>query len=241
MEERLSDVWVYLSHTPLLWLTVTVGVYYVADLIYKKLNALPLAHPLVLAVVIIVPLLMITGTEYEVYFDGAQFVHFLLGPATVALAIPLYLYSEKVKQVLLPLVVALSVGSITGVVSAVGIGRLLGASDMTLRSLAPKSVTTPIAMAVTEQTGGVPSLTAVFVILTGIVGALVGKELLDVLRIREASARGLAMGLASHGLGTARSFQMNEEAGAFSGLAMGLNGALTAVIVPLLLHWFIEL
>jgi predicted murein hydrolase (TIGR00659 family) len=184
---------------------------------------------------------MITGTEYEVYFDGAQFVHFLLGPATVALAIPLYLYSEKVKQVLLPLVVALSVGSITGVVSAVGIGRLLGASDMTLRSLAPKSVTTPIAMAVTEQTGGVPSLTAVFVILTGIVGALVGKELLDVLRIREASARGLAMGLASHGLGTARSFQMNEEAGAFSGLAMGLNGALTAVIVPLLLHWFIEL
>ncbi len=237
MGERLTDIWVYLAQTPLLWLTVTVGVYYVADVIYKKLNMMPLAHPLVLAVVGIVPVLMLTDTPYEVYFDGAQFVHFLLGPATVALAVPLYIYSGTVKRLIVPLGVALAVGCLTGILSAVGIGYVTGVSDVTLRSLAPKSVTTPIAMGVTEQIGGIPSLTAVFVIITGIIGALAGKELLDLLRVQEPSARGLAMGLASHGLGTARAFQMSEQAGAFSGLAMGLNGALTAVVVPVLAHW----
>jgi putative effector of murein hydrolase len=137
---------------------------------------------------------------------------------------------------LFPLGVALLAGCATGILSAIGIGWLLGASDVVLLSLAPKSVTTPIAMGIAEQVGGLPTLTAVLVILTGIVGAVSGPLVLDILRIREPGARGFAMGLASHGLGTARSFQMGEEAGAFSGLAMGLNGALTAVLVPLIVH-----
>jgi predicted murein hydrolase (TIGR00659 family) len=236
MNNALLDIWVYLSHNPLLWLTVTLGVYYVADLVYKKSRSMPLLHPLVLAIAVIVPLLLVTDTPYETYFDGAQFVHFMLGPATVALAIPLYLYVGQVRRMLLPLGVALLAGCATGILSAIGIGWLLGASDVVLLSLAPKSVTTPIAMGIAEQVGGLPTLTAVLVILTGIVGAVSGPLVLDILRIREPGARGFAMGLASHGLGTARSFQMGEEAGAFSGLAMGLNGALTAVLVPLIVH-----
>ncbi len=239
MGDTLLDIWVYLAHTPLLWLTVTLGVYCGADQIYKKLNMLPILHPLVLAIAVIVPLLVFTDTSYETYFDGAQFIHFLLGPATVALAVPLYLYAAQVKRILLPLGLALLVGSATGIISAVGIGRAFGASNVVLRSLAPKSVTTPIAMGIAEQVGGLPTLTAVLVILTGIVGAIAGPTVLNLLRIREASARGFALGLASHGLGTARAFQMSEEAGAFSGLGMGVNGALTAVLVPLLIGWLL--
>jgi len=137
---------------------------------------------------------------------------------------------------LLPLGVGLVVGSFTGIVSAVGLAWALGASSATLRSLAPKSVTTPIAMGISEQVAGIPSLTAVFVIITGIVGAMVGKELLDLLRIHNPGARGFAMGLSAHGIGTARALQMSEESGAFAGLAIGLNGALTAVLVPMLSH-----
>lgn len=237
MEHKFIDIWVYLSHTPLLWLTITLGVYYAADLVYKKANMLPILHPLVLAIAVIVPLLVITNTSYQIYFDGAQFIHFLLGPATVALAVPLYIYFGQVRRMALPLGIALVIGCVTGIVSAVGIGKALGLSDVVVRSLAPKSVTTPIAMGVAEQVGGLPTLTAVLVILTGIVGAVLGKAVLDTLCIREASARGFALGLASHGLGTARAFQMSEETGAFSGLGMGLNGALTAILVPLIMKY----
>jgi predicted murein hydrolase (TIGR00659 family) len=234
--ERFSETWEHLSTTPLLWLTLTIGIYYGASVLFQKLNAMPLFHPLVLSVSSLVLLLLLTRTPYETYFEGAQVIHFLLGPATVALAIPLYLYVEKVKRMLLPLTVALLVGSLTGILSAVGIGAMLGASEKVLRSLAPKSITTPIAIGVSEQIGGIPSLTTVFVIITGMVGALVGKEVLDLLRIRNAGARGFAMGLAAHGLGTARALQMDVETGAFAGLAIGLNGAVTAVLVPLLAH-----
>lgn len=236
MGETLHNVWGYATSAPLFWLTLTLGVYYVAERIYLKVNALPLLHPLVLSMAFLVPFLLLTGTPYETYFDGAQFIHFLLGPATVALAVPLYLYIEKVKKMLLPLGVGLVVGSFTGIVSAVGLAWALGASSATLRSLAPKSVTTPIAMGISEQVAGIPSLTAVFVIITGIVGAMVGKELLDLLRIHNPGARGFAMGLSAHGIGTARALQMSEESGAFAGLAIGLNGALTAVLVPMLSH-----
>lgn len=239
IENSLLDIWVYLSQTPLLWLTITLGVYYGADRLYKKLNGMPVLHPLVTAIAVIVPLLLVTKTSYQTYFDGAQFIHFLLGPATVALAIPLYLYAERVKQMLLPLSAALIIGSITAIVSVVLIGKMLGISEVMLRSLAPKSVTTPIAMGISEQIGGYPTLTAVLVILTGIIGAVLGKAILDALKIRDDSARGFAMGLASHGLGTARAFQMSEESGAFSGLGMGLNGAVTAVLVPILIAWLL--
>ncbi len=234
MDINLTDIWVYLAETPLLWLTLTLVVYLLADWLYRRTNSLPLFNPVLLAIIGLVLLLLATGTPYATYFDGAQFVHFLLGPATVALAIPLYTYSATLRRVLVPLLGALLVGSVTAVVSAVGIGQLVGLSDMTLRSLAPKSITTPIAMGISEQVGGLPSLTAVIVILTGIVGATIAQEVLSITRIRESSIRGFAIGLASHGIGTARAFQIDAEAGAFSGLAMGLNGAVTAITAPLI-------
>jgi predicted murein hydrolase (TIGR00659 family) len=193
-----------------------------------------------IAIVLLVTILFWTNTSYDTYFNGAQFIHFLLGPAIVALAIPLYEYFGRLRQLAIPLIGALFVGSVTASVSVVLIGRVVGLSQTTLLSLVPKSVTTPIAMGVSEKIGGVPSLTAVFVILTGIIGAVIGKEVLDALRIRDSSVRGFAIGLTSHGIGTARALQLNPESGAFSGLAMGLNGVVTALLVPLIV-WLLDL
>lgn len=236
MEETIADIWVYLAQTPLLWLTLTVLVYQAASLVYERSGSLPLLNPVLIAVIVLVLVLAITGTPYQIYFDGAQFVHFLLGPATVALAIPLYLYSKQLRAVFIPLLGGLLAGASVSVLSVVWLGELFGLSATPLRSLLPRSVTTPIAMGIAEQTGGLPSLTAVFVILTGILGAVIGKSLLDVARIDEPSIRGVALGVAAHGIGTARAFQLNAEAGAFAGLAMGLNGAVSAVLVPLLVR-----
>ncbi|NJO06522.1 MAG: LrgB family protein [Chloroflexaceae bacterium] len=237
MQENITDIWVYLAQTPLLWLTLTLLVYLAADWLYQRAGRLPLLNPVLLAIVVLVLVLMGTRTPYDTYFAGAQFVHFLLGPATVALAIPLYTYYARLKKMLLPLVGALLIGSATGVLSAVWIGQALDLPRAVLLSLAPKSITTPIAMGISEQVGGIPSLTAVLVILTGMIGALLGNELLTLLRFGDNSVRGFAIGLASHGLGTARALQIHAEAGAFAGLAMGLNGATTAILVPLLVQW----
>lgn len=235
---NFTNIWVYLAQTPLLWLTLTLLVYQLADLLYRRTGLLPLFNPVLVSILVIVMLLFGTRTPYQTYFDGAQFVHFLLGPATVALAIPLHTQLARLKQMLLPLAGALLIGSLTAILSAVGTGYLLGLSELTLRSLAPKSITTPIAMGVAEQIGGLPSLTAILVIFTGILGAVCAPALLDRIHIHDNSIRGFALGLASHGIGTARAFQMHEAAGAFAGLAMGLNGVVTAVLVPLLVEVF---
>jgi predicted murein hydrolase (TIGR00659 family) len=234
MNETISDIWVYLARTPLLWLAATLLVYQGAQWLAARAGGNAWLNPVLLSVVALVGILFFTGTPYQVYFDGAQFVHFLLGPATVALAIPLYRYSRKLRSMLLPLLLALLSGAASSVLSVIWIGQLLGLSTTPLRSLLPKSVTTPIAMGISEQVGGLPSLTAVLVICTGIVGAVIGSDLLNLLRIRDQSVCGFAMGLSAHGIGTARAFQLSAEAGAFSGLAMGLNGATSAVLIPLL-------
>ncbi len=234
MTPKLADVWVYLSASPLLGLTITLVAYQGAFWIYRRANFHPLLNPVAVAIAVLVTLLKLTGTPYQTYFDGAQFVHFLLGPATVALAIPLYAQLDKLKAAWLPLAGALFVGSATAIASAVGIAWLLGADATTLVSIAPKSVTTPIAMGISEKLGGLPSLTAVLVVSTGILGAVMAKYVLDALHIREHSVRGFSVGLAAHGIGTARAFQVSEEAGAFAGLAMGLNGLATSVLFPLL-------
>lgn len=229
---RIADIWVYLSASPLLWLTITLIAYQGAYWIYARANFHPLLNPVPIAIVALVIALKATGTEYPTYFEGAQFVHFLLGPATVALAVPLYAQFDKLRRLLVPLGGALLAGSVTAIVSVLAIGWALGASDATLLSLVPKSVTAPIAMGITEKLGGIPSLTAVLVILTGVSGAVMAKYVLDALRIRDFGVRGFAVGVAAHGIGTARAFQVSEEAGAFAGLGMGLNGLLTAVLVP---------
>lgn len=236
MTGRLSDIWVYLSASPLLWLTATLLAYQGAFWLYRKANMNPLANPVAIAVLALVALLWFTDTPYTVYFEGAQFVHFLLGTATVALAVPLYANFETLKRNLVPLGGALLAGSVVAAVSAVGIGWLLGASRETLLSLAPKSATAPIAMGVAEKLGGLPSLTAVLVVSTGILGAVLARGTLNLLRIEDHAVRGFAVGVAAHGIGTARAFQVSEKMGAFAGLAMGLNGMLTAFLFPLLVR-----
>ena len=234
MSSRFTEIWVYLSTTPLLGLTVTLLAYQAAYWIYRRLDMNPLANPVALSVAFLVALLWATGTPYQTYFDGAQFVHFLLGPATVALAVPLYANLGKLKKNLVPVLGGLLAGSVVAAVSAVGIGWLLGADRVTLMSMAPKSVTTPIAMGISEKLGGLPSLTAVLVVSTGILGAVLARGTLNLLRIHDHAVRGFAVGVAAHGIGTARAFQVSEVMGAFAGLGMGLNGLLTAFLFPLL-------
>lgn len=235
MSPRIADIWVYLSASPLLGLTLTLVAYQAAYWLYQRAGFHPLLNPVALAIAVLVAALNLTSTPYATYFDGAQFVHFLLGPATVALAVPLYLQFDRLRRLALPLAGALVAGAVTAIVSAVGIAWLLGAQESTLLSLAPKSVTAPIAMGIAEKIGGIPSLTAVLVILTGVSGAMMAKYVLDALRVYDHGVRGFAVGVASHGIGTARAFQVSEQAGAFAGLGMGLNGLLTALLMPLLL------
>jgi predicted murein hydrolase (TIGR00659 family) len=234
MPPAISSIWVYLSASPLLWLTATLIAYLGAHWLHECSGRNPLVNSVSIAVIALIAVLLATGTKYETYFQGAQFVHFLLGPATVALAVPLYNNFSTVKRLLVPMMVALVAGSSTAIISAVGIAWAAGADIVTLKSLATKSVTTPIAMAVTEQLGGLPSLTAVFVILTGIIGAILVTPLFNAIGVSDWRARGFAAGLAAHGIGAARAFQVSGVAGAFAGIAMALNGLLTAFLVPLL-------
>jgi predicted murein hydrolase (TIGR00659 family) len=228
----LRDIWVYLAASPLLHLTMTLVAFQAGSWVYERAGRHPLLNPVLIAVVLVVAMLLATGTSYADYFAGAQFVHFLLGPATVALAIPLYRQFARVRKSGLAIAASILTGSLTAIGSALGVGWLLGASRDTLISLAPKSVTAPVAMGISEQLGGLPSLTAVLVILTGIVGAMLGPLVLNLIGVRDWAARGLAMGTASHGIGTARALQVSEVAGAFSGLAMGLNALATAILLP---------
>jgi len=226
----LGGLWVYLAETPLLWLTVTLVAYLGGDWVSARLARHPLANPVVIAAALVIALLAATGTPYSDYFAGAQFVHFLLGPATVALAVPLWRNRARVVENLVPMIAALVAGSLTAIASAVAVGWVLGAPPPVLASLAAKSVTAPIAMALTEGIGGIPALAAVLVVLTGILGAILVTPMMNALGISDFAARGFAVGIASHGIGTARAFQVSEEAGTFAGIAMGLNGALTALV-----------
>lgn len=233
----VEDIWVYLAEGELLWLTLTLLAYLLAHHLFRRLGDVPLLNPVAVAIAVLALMLTLSGTSYEVYFEGAQFIHFLLGPATVALAVPLYEHRARVLSALLPMSIALLAGALTAVGSAVGVAWMLGASPQSLASLAPKSVTTPIAMGIAEKVGGLPSLTAVLVILTGILGAVLATPLFRLLGLTDMRARGFATGVAAHGIGTARAFQVDELAGTFAGIAMGLNGLVTALVVPLLLAW----
>lgn len=237
----LNALWVYLSATPLLWLSVTLLAYIAAHTLHRRLRSNSLANPVLVAVALLVGILLLTNTSYTQYFEGAQFVHFLLGPTTVALAVPLYAQLPRVRVMAVPILVAMTVGSFAAVLTAWLVADLLGASLPTLKSLAPKSVTTPIAMGISERIGGLPSLAAALVILTGIIGGVMASGLFRLLRLRNEAAQGFALGLAAHGVGTARAFQMSEKAGAFSALAMGVNGLFTALtlpwLVPIMENW----
>tara|TARA_R110002110_G_scaffold10557_5_gene51998 strand:+ start:5273 stop:5992 length:720 start_codon:yes stop_codon:yes gene_type:complete len=239
MPAVVTDVWVYLSANPLLWLTATMVAYIAGHWLYLRSGESPLVNSVAVAMLILIALLWVTGTDYQRYFEGAQFVHFMLGPAVVALAVPLYEHRREVRRTVLPIVVALLAGATTAVVSAVAIAAALGASVETVTSLAPKSVTSPIAMGIAERIGGLPSLTAGLVIITGILGAIIGTPLFNAMGMKDWRARGFAMGLTAHGIGTARAFQVNDVAGTFAAIALGLNGIVTAILVPLLIALFL--
>jgi predicted murein hydrolase (TIGR00659 family) len=237
-EPDLATIWVYLSASPLLGLTITLVAYSLAYRLYLFANSNPLLNPVVTAVAVLIIFLLATDTPYQDYFEGGQFVHFLLGPATVALAVPLYQQCSNLKRLWLPLLIALLAGVTVGALSSVAFARVLGGSLQTQLSLAPKSVTAPVAMGISEQIGGLPSLTAVLVVLTGIIGAVVGSKLFALMRIKDDAVKGIAMGVAAHGIGTARAFQISPKMGAFSGLAMALSAFATALLLPWLLETF---
>jgi predicted murein hydrolase (TIGR00659 family) len=234
---ELNEIWVYLSASPLLGLTLTLIAYTLAYRLYLNFNANPLLNPVLIAVSFIIFILVMTNTPYETYFDGAQYIHFLLGPATVALAIPLYQQVSKLKRLWLPILASLFSGVIIGALASIFIARWLGADLETQLSIAPKSVTAPIAMGIAEELGGLPSLTAALVMLTGITGALMCTRLFSIIGIKDDTVRGIALGVTSHGIGTARAFQISEEMGAFSGLAMALSAFATAIVLPWLAQW----
>ncbi|SBV98851.1 conserved hypothetical protein; putative inner membrane protein [uncultured Alphaproteobacteria bacterium] len=240
-EPDYARLWVYLASAPLFWLTLTLAVFQALNWVFVRSRRMPLLNPVLWSIVVLGGLLTLTGTGYSSYFEGAQFIHFLLGPATVALAVPLYRQFDQVRRSLVALGVALPAGCVIAAGAAVGLAGLLGADRATLVSLSPKSVTTPIAMGVSEALGGVPSLTAVFVILTGVTGAVTAAATYRILKIRDPRAMGFGLGLAAHGLGTARAFQFGETAGAFAGMAIGLNGLATAVLLPILLPMMLAL
>ncbi len=234
-----AEIWSYLARGPLVWLTLTLVAYVAADALSAAFGRAPLANPVLIAVILLGLTLWGTGTPYAVYFEGAQFVHFLLGPATVALAVPLYLQGARLKRAVLPVLAGLCAGSFVAVVSALWIARALGVAPETLAALAPKSTTAPVAIGIAESLGGSPTLAAVLVLITGMVGAIVATPLLNALGVRDWRARGLATGTAAHGIGTARALQVHPQAGAFAGIGMGLNAILTALLAPMVLRAFL--
>ncbi|WP_235924624.1 LrgB family protein [Roseomonas harenae] len=215
---------------------MTLLAYVAADRLSAMLRRHPLANPVLIAVVLTAALLGATGTPYRTYFEGAQFVHFLIGPATVALAVPLYRNRQTVLRAILPMGAALLAGSLAAMLSALLIGRAFGMPEAVLASLAPKSVTAGVAMGIAEGLGGDAALAAVLVILTGAIGAVTVTPLMNGLRLKDMRARGFAAGLAAHGLGTARAFHVNPLAGTFAGIALALNALLSAILAPIVLR-----
>jgi predicted murein hydrolase (TIGR00659 family) len=231
------QLWVYLSTTPLFGLTATVVTYVIAHHVYLRLGQAPWANPVLWTVVTLALLLTLSGTPYPTYFSGAQFIHFLLGPAVVALAWPLWQRRQEVRQRAGPILIAALVGGAAASLSALAIGWALGLPADLLRSLAPKSVTAPVAMGIAEQLGGIPALAAVFAVLTGLVGAVSGKYLFDAMGPMAPQVRGFALGTASHGIGAARAMQEHADSGAYAGLALGVQVLLSALLMPLVARW----
>jgi predicted murein hydrolase (TIGR00659 family) len=230
------ELWTYLSATPLFGLTATVLVYVLACAAYERLHQAPWANPVLWTVLILVSLLSVTQTAYPVYFSGAQFIHFLLGPAVVALAWPLWERRHLLRRHFGVLLLAASFGGLVAASSAWALGMALGLPQEVLLSLAPKSVTAPVAMGIAEQIGGIAALAAVSAVLTGMVGAISGKYIFDALRIQPWPLRGFALGTASHGIGAARAMQVHPDAGAFAGLALALQAVLASLFFPLIVR-----
>jgi putative effector of murein hydrolase len=234
MRNVLQTLWTPLAPSPLLWIAATLLAYGLGQAAQRVCRGSPLANPVLIAIVLMAVLLEGTGTPYQTYFAGAQFIQFLLGPATVALAVPLARNIGHVRRSIRGTGLALLAGSLTSTLTGVCAVWLLGGSRAVALSMAPKAVTTPIAMAVAQQVGGVPALTAALAIAGGIVAAVIGETVLRRLHIDDWRAHGLAAGVAGSGVAAAQVAPRDGLAAAFAAVGIGLNGLLTSVIVPII-------
>lgn len=215
-------------------LALTFTLFFYAKLLQKKTKIL-LLNPILVTVAILIIFLKVFNIEYETYNKGGQLIEFWLKPAVVALGVPLYLQLETIKKQFVPILLSQLAGSIIGVVSVVGFAKLFGASQEVILSMAPKSVTTPIAMEVTKSIGGIPSLTAAVVVCVGLIGAILGFKVLNVMKVNSPIAQGLSIGTAAHAVGTSTAMDISKKYGAYASLGLTLNGILTAVLTPIIL------
>jgi putative effector of murein hydrolase len=213
----------WLATSPLAWLSLTVGVWLVSDRLAAAASRHPVANPLLISIIAIVLLLKVTGTSYATYLCGAQFIQFLIGPAVVAIAVPLFRNWPVVKRNMVPILIALPVGCLTAIVAVVLMGRALGLPEIITMSLAPKSATTGAAMAISHGFGGEPAMTATFTVSTSIIAAVMLVSFMRALRVKDMAAVGFAAGLSGHAVGTARAFQVDPVAGTFAGIALALT------------------
>lgn len=226
-----------LISTELFTLCLVMGTYLLGILIYKK-TKITLLQPLLISMLIVIPFLKLAGVEYKTFFENTQILNFMLGPSVVALGYVLYEQIEQIKGNVLSMLTAVLSGSVVGIVTVVLLAKLLGADTILLASLAPKSVTTPIAISLAEQSGGAPSLAVAFVVICGVFGGVVGPVVLRKIGVKSKFASGLAMGSASHALGTARAMEMGAVEGAISGLAIGVMGIITSLLIPFAKYLF---
>lgn len=226
----------HIASLPVTWLLATLLAYRLALVVHQRAGNSPWLHPVAVATILLVSVLLIGGIDYATYFEGGRYIHMLLGPATVALAVPLYHQLARLRRDWLALLAGALIGSAVAVALSMALAGMLGASQATVISMAAKSVTMPIAIGLTEKLGGVVSLTSALVMLTGILGGALTQPLLALMRIREPHIAGFTLGVVAHGIGTARALQGGQEMGAFAGLAMGLAGLLTALLLPLCLR-----
>ena len=233
----IHEIWVYLSGSPLLALILTLAAYQAGVMVYERFDRNPLANPVAIAIALVATVITLIDMPYAKYFEGAQFVHFLLGTATVALAVPIYKGLEALRGRIFPLLAALLAGGATSIASAVGIAKLMGADAAIVGGFYAKSVTAPIAMGSAERVSVSPTLTAVFAVTTGILGAILVRFVMDAIGMKSWWQRGFAVGVAAHGIGTSRAFSVHPEAGTYASLGMGLHGVLGAVLIPLGVSW----
>ena len=224
--------------TQIFWLAVTLGIFAVADWLSRRSLRHPLCHPVLLATPVLIAGLLVTHTPYLAYRDATGALSFLLGPAVVGLAVPIHARLPVIRRMAVPIGLALMAGALTAIASAVGILMLFGAPRTLLASIAPRATTSPVAMAMAAQLGGIPALAAAIALFAGVVGAMTAIPLFKRLPIRDDRAEGFAIGLSAHGIGAARAFQINAATGTFASLGMALNALVTAGLLSLLATFF---
>ena len=235
MSARVEDTTQWLVHSPLFFVLLTLIAYRTGREVRDRTGGHALAQPVLIAVVLVGGVISLLGVEYDDYRAGTEMIAFWLGPATVALAVPLHRQAHRLRGFVVPMLVAVPLGAAVSVATGVVVVHALGGGEELARTVAPKATTTPVAIALADTVGGLPPLTAVLAILVGILGAVAGPAVLTLVRVRDERARGLALGAVSHGIGTSRALLEDETEGAFAGLSMGLTALATSILLPLLL------